>query len=231
MKHKVAIALMLAISASGCLNAPTIHYSSLLVERDSIANSRDDRLAALLRNAVGAQFGDEIFKTGTTVRLMTPEIDFLRFKKVAEQNQIGEAEIDARFNRLQDLHRQYVIFNLELVLPFYAGWTQAELRTYLRNNLSLTLENGRAFYYPDRTTFQLSKAPKTLAGQGKVQGNSEHVVPVQIYFRREQSGVEIFPPDLSKLVLKLRLKQSPPFRIGFFDEKFYQGFVWKIDSK
>ncbi|MCH7675181.1 hypothetical protein IH879_09555, partial [candidate division KSB1 bacterium] len=53
-------------------------------------------------------------------------------------------------------------------------------------------------------------------------------VPIRVHFSKPDNEEAIVSSSTKEIRIKLRLKKRPPFRIGFFDEKFFQGFKWKV---
>jgi hypothetical protein len=173
----------------------------------------------------GAQFGDAIFKRNTAVYWIVPEVDRLELAVTGRPAGFSADEFLKRQQEVEEQHKDSFVFVIDLRMPFNSGWSKEKLIEFLEANLVITLETGsKEMAQPQRRLFHVSqhldKNPATTGNELEVQ------VPVRVLFSRSEvaSGAEV-------IVLKLRLLKPPPFRIGFFDDKFFQGFRWKIDRE
>ncbi len=221
MKRIVALSLVLL----GCAAAPKIRDSQLdfarepdtaFEEKNTIAA---DQFAQLLEKVRGAQFGDAIFNRSTSVYWILPEVDRLELAAAGRDAGFSAEEFKKRLEELEQQHQSYFIFALDLRMPFHSGWSKERLIDFLQTNLIVTLEDGsQNLYHPQRLIFNISepsqKSARLPADEMEVQ------IPLRVLFNRTNAAKAI--------AIKLRLQQTPPFRIGFFDDKFFQGFRWKI---
>ncbi|MFQ5604386.1 MAG: hypothetical protein ACE5HS_14045 [bacterium] len=220
----------------GCVVAPQVPYSQLQFSRKAnpfkSENLGNDYLRSLMVKMAGRQFGDLIFKRNSQVYWILPEIDKVELEIIAEEERISEDEYQSRIKRFADLHEKYLVFALDLRLPFYSKWTQKELDEFIKTNLIVTLENGSGnVYLPDDINFrvierfqelQLKRSASTAADELEVR------IPLRAIFKRVDESGAIVTASTRKISLKLRLRKNPPFRLGFFDDKFFQGFFWKV---
>lgn len=218
---------LLPLLLAACLSVPKVPRSAI-DPHSSAANSHSPGTAELFRlyeTMQGAQSGDAIFKRTTAVYWIIPEIDIMALAVTAREVEFGETEYDARFKRVRDTHDQFLILLIDLRLPFYSGWSQGQLLSYLEQNLMVTLENGsKQIFTPAHQVFHVLER-YIEANPVRPPGSSLEVrIPIRVFFERES----IITEETSKIILKLRLRDAPPFDVGFFDDKNYQRFEWKI---
>jgi hypothetical protein len=225
MKRILALFLVLL----GCAATPKIRYSQLDFARspninfDEEMTTGDDRLAELLETVRGAQFGDAIFNRSTSVYWILPAVDRLELAAAGRGAGFTAEEFQKRLDELEQQHQSYFIFALDLRMPFHSGWSKERLIDFLQTNLIVTLEEGaQSIYHPQRLIFNIPEPPQKSA---RLPADEMEVqIPLRVLFSRTNAIT-----DAAKAItVKLRLGQTPPFRIGFFDDKFFQGFRWKI---
>lgn len=235
MTNRLAVILTGAVILAGCAHTPRVHISELsqaYESRPAPANGDLMRIYdALVASLRGKQYGDLVFQENSAAYLITPRLELLNLEIGAAEAGIRGEEIQARSNRIRTLHQHFLIFSLDLRLPFYAGWSQSELLDFLKTNLVITLENGSGqTLLPQRRIFNISERFHEQYEQPRFRPDSELEVriPVRVYFSRDESRTPLLAQAPSHLELKLRLLESPPYIIGFWDDKFFQGFRWKI---
>ena len=117
-------------------------------------------------------------------------------------------------------------------MPFYSKWPQSRLTDYLKNNLTVTLENGtEKIFAPELQAFNVIERLADEKSQLPSYQNFDDLevrVPLRVHFSKLNGEAAIVSSSTKEIRIKLRLKKRPPFRIGFFDEKFFQGFKWKV---
>ena len=227
--HLLALAF-----AAGCANTPKVQVSQL--ETSGLTNSRaglvtPEYFLGLLNAVQGLQTGDPIFKRNSSAYWITPEIDKIDLELTAQEEQFEATEYQGRLKKLKRLHEKYLVFFLDLSMPFYSKWPQSRLIDYLKNNLTVTLENGtEKIFAPELQVFNVIERladEKSQLPSYATFDDLEVRVPVRVQFSKLDSAEAIVSSSTKEIRIKLRLKKRPPFRIGFFDEKFFQGFKWK----
>ncbi|MFQ5676973.1 MAG: hypothetical protein ACE5G1_13840 [bacterium] len=216
----------------GCSSIPKVEKSSLetvsLEPSSPSSTVTVETFLAVLGQRQGLQVGDPIFKRNSVAYWITPEIDKLDLDLAAAEENFASNEYQSRLKKLRDLHDKYLIFSLELKMPFYPKWSQKQLSDYLQKNLIITLENGsQQIFEPELLTFDIVE--RFAAQEDNLPSTQdfeelEVSLPIRVQFKRSA----VLLPQTKEFFLKVRLAERLPFRIGFFDEKFYQGFRWKI---
>ncbi len=235
MLRFLVLGSLVVLFCFACTRPPGIRWSELQTKEATLpqpgGEDAKDKLQRLLKRVQGTQIGDRVFLEESSARWLLPEVDALYLRLASEKNELGEPEYRVRLKRLQGLHQKYLAFGLELSMPFYSAWTQTQLKDFLLRNLVVTLENGDGqIYAPERKVFVSSVSTgKPKNSYGKAEG-LKVTIPMRVFFAKEHPAGLLVSERTSRLVLKLRLRESPPFRIGFFDEKFYQGFVWNVEQ-
>lgn len=217
----------------GCANIPKVQYSQLQTLR--LTNAAREGLVTseyflgLISTAQGFQTGDQIFKRNSAAYWILPEIDKIDLDLIAQEEAFKASEYQSRLKRIREVHENYLVFSIDLRMPFYPKWTQSKLLEYLKSNLVITLENGtKQIFAPELLAFNVIER---FSGQEskdftfQVYENLEVRVPVRVQFKKQ----EVISAKTKEIVIKLRLLSNPPYRIGFFDEKFFQAFKWEID--
>ena|GEM_PF-2141074 len=227
--------LSIAISLFSCSSAPQIQRIQLqwavASATSTAAEATEIRFQNLAESLRGKSFGDLIFNEETSAVWVIPELEFLELKLAVAEEGFGEEEFDARLNRMQDVHENFLVFSVDLRLPFYPGWTQAELLDYLKKNLIVELEtHSKKIYDPDRLIFRVKERFKGKSSKpsGLSSAPVEVSMPIRIYFKREDEKGPVLAAPTRQVALHLRLRTNPPFSIDFFDDKFFHGFLWKI---
>ncbi len=226
---------ILAVFA-GCAGVPKIPYSQLEYSKQSnpfkAENIGSDYLISLLDKVQGMQYGDLIFKMNTKVYWIIPEIDKVDLEIIAHEEQFGDDEYNRRLEALESLHNNYLIFSIDLRMPFYSGWAQDQLYDFLKTNLVVTLENGTGtIFLPENVNFNIIEKYYEQARKSTFVNDNRDLevnVPIRVVFNKKADAGIILSKSIKNISIKLRLKNNPPFKIGFFDDKFYQGFRWKI---
>jgi len=125
-----------------------------------------------------------------------------------------------------------LVFFLDLSMPFYPKWTQSRLLDYLKNNLTITLENEtEKIFAPELQIFNVMERlanDKPQHPSYETFDDLEVRVPLRVQFNKLDNEEVLVSSSTIEIRIKLRLKKRPPFRIGFFDEKFFQGFKWEV---
>lgn len=230
MWRRVSVMLSLVMMAGGCANLPNVRYSQTQVDETALSARNGNNLSTetffgKLQTLRGAPFGDAIFQRNTTIHWIIPEIDKLDLQITSREEGFTQIEYESRLSNLRELHSRHLIFAINLRLPFYGGWTQSQLLAYLQNNLVVSLENGSGNVYPPaHKVFQFAER----TNPGTARNLLEVGVPIRVLFNRQIGSEAVVSQSTKSLVLKLRVEQKPPFTIGFFDEKFFQGFEWRI---
>ncbi|MCH8957184.1 hypothetical protein IIA28_17975 [candidate division KSB1 bacterium] len=229
------IRLLALALAAGCANTPKVQYSQL--ETSGLTNVTDGLVTSeyflgLLNALQGLQTGDPIFKRNSIAYWITPEIDKIDLELTAQEEQFESTEYHGRLKKLKELHEEYLVFSLDLSMPFYSKWPQSRLIDYLQNNLTITLENGtEKIFAPELQVFNVLERfadEKPEFPSYETFDGLEVRVPVRVHFSKLDNAEAIVSSSTKEIRIKLRLKKRPPFRIGFFDEKFFQGFKWKV---
>jgi len=172
----------------------------------------------------GKQIGDEIFLRTSNAQWILPLADLASLEQIQKNEKLSNPEYQARLNQLDILHGKYFIFQLELKMPFYSGWTQRQLQDFLEDNLHITIHsNKQKYFFAERISFK--QVRRTTSKKGNITNLS---VALRVYFLRKDSSNDLITDSTSTLTMKLRLAQQLPVQTGFFDEQFFQGFVWKI---
>lgn len=225
------LSILGVVFAMGCVNTPVVRYSQVHVTNAaSLSLVENYDYFSLIRKAQGRQIGDTIFKTNTSAYWIIPPVDLADLKLTAQEEGFETNEYQGRLTRILDTHKKYLIFLLDLRMPFYPAWTQEQLLGYLQNNLVVSLETGGdKLLFPEHEVFQIRERFQQQ-NEALTNGSNdlEVRVPIRVYFRKSHNSQSVISHTKKTIKLKLRLKESPPFHIGFFDEKFYQGFVWKV---
>ena len=235
MKKKIFFKLVLLVVV-GCANGSRVPYSRLhfSTQPETIEEgiNEAEHLRNLIQKMQGVQFGDLIFKKNTSAYWVLPEIDRLELAVTGREAQFSADEFQKRQADLEAQHIDYVIFSLDLRMPFYSGWSQNQLMEFLKENLLVTLENGTGeVFQSERLVFAVIER---FGGEPSRDTDSvrkeelEVQVPVRVLFNKLSEENPLISPAIKIVAIKLRLKQRPPFRVGFFDDKFFQGFRWKI---
>lgn len=219
--------IFLLLLLMGCAGAAKVRYSQLqfsgqLVANDEATNQADE-LSALMEQVRGAQFGDAIFKRNTAVYWILPEIDLLELAIAGRAAGFSSDEFLKRQQELDAQHQNHFVFAVDLRMPFNSGWSKERLIEFLETNLIITLENGsKNIFHPEGLLFHV---PQSFGSDSPAQEPELEVpIPIRVLFSRN----EVLTPDARNIAIKLRLQKPPPFRIGFFDDHFFQGFRWKI---
>lgn len=223
-------AAFLVFSALACAPTPRIARPELAVRADSTSRGpvTQAKFDALSKRVRGRQVGDDVFLQTTSARWILPEIDAMRLRLAQDSGELNAAEAKARLKRLNKVHERFWVFAVELHLPFYSGWTQSQLLDFLDANLVSTLDLGdKRSQHADRQLYLTTTTPDL--GPETSPDHLEVVVPLRLFFARQDSVPGVRLKSGTRVVLKLRLRRRPPFRIGFFDEKYYQGFVWQVE--
>lgn len=219
----------------GCANTSQVPYSRLhfSTQPETIEEgiNEAEHLRNLIQKMQGVQFGDLVFKQNSSAYWVLPEIDRLELAVTGREAQFSADEFQKRQADLEAQHIEYVVFSLDLRMPFYSGWSQNQFMEYLKENLLVTLENGTGEVFQSaRLVFAIIER---FGGEPSRETNSrkeglEVQVPVRVLFTKLNEETPLISPATKTVAIKLRLKQRPPFRVGFFDDKFFQGFRWKI---
>ncbi len=231
---KPRVILLFAFWA-GCAHTPKVDYSQL--DTSGLTNSADglvttEYFIGLLNEVQGLQTGDPIFKRNSAAYWITPEIDKIDLELTAQEEQFESTEYQGRLKKLEELHEEYLVFSIDLRMPFYSKWPQSQLINYLKDNLIITLENGtKKILVPELQVFNVIErlaAEKSQLSSYETFDDLEVDVPVRVQFKKFSDAESVVSSSTKGISIKLRLQKRPPFRIGFFDEKFYQGFTWKV---
>lgn len=232
MKQAIVVLLFLFLNA-GCAGTPNVKLSQLQIS--NLAESTDygtQSILTLLRKNSGAQFGDRLFNRSTSIYWIIPTIDKLDLDITAREEQFSPEEYQKRLRNLKELHDKYLIFSVDLRMPFNPTWPQHKLIKFLKSNLVISLENGTGkIYFPESRKFRAieqfeeEEVKEALMGYKK---DLEVRIPVRVLFKRGSDSEQIINSSSKKIVIKLGLRRTPPYRIGYFDEKFFQGYMWKI---
>ncbi|MFQ5824415.1 MAG: hypothetical protein ACE5JB_10200, partial [bacterium] len=193
---------------------------------------RTENLLSLLKKMQGLQFGDQLFNRSTTIYWIIPEIDRLDLDITAHEEQFSPEEYQRRFKNFEELHNKYFIFSVDLRMPFNPKWPQNKLLEFLKANLIISLENGTGnIYFPKAKRFRVIERfqeddiKEALMGYKK---DLEVRFTVRLLFDRESDSEQIITSSTKKIAIKLGLRKSPPYSIGYFDEKYFQGYMWKV---
>ncbi|MFQ5649131.1 MAG: hypothetical protein ACE5IY_04235 [bacterium] len=233
--NKIAIGCLTLVLQAACASPPKIHISEFSVDnpsglRETRAEGNQD-FAELVTALRGKQFGDLIFKENSTAYLITPTVDAYDLELTAKEEAFSIDEYQARLTRLRTLHEHFLIFSLDLRLPFYAGWSQSEQLDFLKRNLVITLENGSGYTYtPQRQIFNVIERFHDKPTDFESAKRLAVRVPVRVYFKKTQASGATILAHAKEFVIKLRLKKSPPYHLGFWEDKYYQGFRWLISG-
>lgn len=235
MKRAIVVLLCLFLIA-GCAGTPTVKLSQLHVS--NIAKSPNygtdgrEALLSLLREMRGVQFGDQLFNRTTSIYWIIPEIDKLDLDITAREEQFSTVEYQKRLKDLNELHSKHLIFSLDLRTPFNPRWPHHKLIEFLKANLVVSLENGTGnMYFPEVRKFRVIERFQEEEVKDALMGSKKDLevrIPIRLLFRRGRDSDQIITSSSKKIVIKLGLRRSPPYRIGYFDEKFFQGYMWKI---
>lgn len=228
---------LLLLILHGCAGIPRVHISELALPTNGKVDMPDTppdsgAISELINRMAGARFGDPIFNKNSTAIWMIPEIYKLDLDKTAVSSNFSPEEYQRRYAKLVELHEQYLVFFLDLKMPLNPDITKDQLIEFLKQNLIITLENGTTQKYkPERIIFrslprfEQKEIQELLKGARKIEVST----PMRILFRKSEDGNPIISSKTKKLVIKLQLKSPPPFKIGYFDERLFMGFMWKID--
>ncbi|MFQ5769566.1 MAG: hypothetical protein ACE5HX_03450 [bacterium] len=228
--------MLLIAQIAGCAGAPKVPYSQLQFSEQTLPfkdeNIGIDYYKTLIKKMRGLQFGDLIFKRNSSVYWILPEIDKVELEITAKEADIGPDEYQSRLKRFQELHHNYLVFSIDLRMPFYSGWTQNKLFEFIKSNLVVTLENGtHHVFLPENIDFNIIERyqqEEMKATPVRSSKDLEVRVPLRAIFNKVVNSEALVSESTKKIIIKLRLRKNPPFKIGYFDDKFFQGFLWKI---
>jgi hypothetical protein len=234
--RRTAGLLVFLLLVAGCAGTPKVKLSQLnisnLAESPDYGTDASASLLTLLKKMRGARFGDQLFKRSTSIYWIIPEIDKLDLDVTAQEEQFSANEYKKRLENLNELHNRYLIFSVDLRVPFNAKWPQTKLIKFLKTNLVISLENGTGkIYFPESTKFRVVERFKDEDVKAALMGYENDLevrIPIRLLFSRGKDSERLITPSSKKIVIKLGLRESPPYNIGFFDEKFFQGYMWKI---
>ena len=230
-KKNLSVGLcVLAILFTACAQYPVINQSQLAITKELNNNDKIGLTATDLQTRAqqlkGFQSGDLIFKSSSSVYWILPDLDKMNLDLIAHEEQFSSSEYQARLDRVSRLHEEYLVFAVHLIMPFYSGWHQRQLYDYLENNLVITLENGNGGRVNPET--EIYQTNERFINSNRTNETLEVLVSLRCIFKKNYNEQSFISAKTRKLTLKVRLRKNPPFRIGFFDEKYYQGFVWKL---
>lgn len=223
------LAVALVAMALACTQAPRVTVSDIQSGHSSLVKTDivdDSDFRTLVENLNGKQIGDIIFAEGTSAVLVTEALDVASLARARQSAHFGADEFEARLSRIQRIHRNFIVFSVELRLPFHAGWSRKQLLSFVRANLIVTLEKPRArAASPARMLFDIEEAFSDRKSDRTVNSNRPLGLrlPIRAFFRRPQNHFSI-----GAVVLKLRLRENLPYVLGFWDEQYYQGFQWQV---
>lgn len=214
----------------GCVGAPRVRYSQLEFSQQPETIFEGDKtneaelLAKLIDTVTGAEFGDEIFKRSTSVYWVLPEIDRLDLAVTGRAAGFTADEFQKRQTELEEQHKDNFVFALDLRMPFLSNWSKDKLIEFLQTNLIVTLESGtHMIYHPSRLLFHSQERFESTASKQNDE-TFDVGIPLRVLFTK----AELILPNTKAITLRLRLRETPPFRIGFFDDKFFQGYRWRL---
>ena len=96
----------------------------------------------------------------------------------------------------------------------------------------ITLENGtKTIFSPERLLLQFNELfyESHLSSLEKQESKDLEVrLPVRLHFKRESEAGTILTGSVKKIVLKVELKENPPFQVGLYTDKGYQVFRWRV---
>ncbi len=224
---------MMLATPWACSRPPKVAVSDIQssqVTRPGTSGIEDDEgYRALVASLHGKQIGDVIFEERTSALLVTEVLDIASLERARRSAQFGIDEFEARIKRTQDIHDNFLVFSLNLRLPFHAGWSRSQLLSFLEENLIVTLEtHGKRSFTPSRQLFDIDEAFQDSLSDRLVNSHDRlglHV-PLRVFFSRKENDFGI--ADGGSVVLKLRLRENLPYVISFWDEQFYQGFQWRV---
>jgi hypothetical protein len=232
---RIILSFLFLLFLAGCAGISKVKYSQTQIsqakEAANFGTDGKESLTTLIRMMRGTRFGNRIFNRSTSALWIIPEIHRIDLDLTARQENFSQEEYERRLERLRELHTKYLVFYVDLRMPLNPRWTQDELTNFLKENLVVTLENGSKSYFPEKTIFrtverfQEEELKDFLMGYRK---DLEVSITMRAFFARGQDEDQIINPSTSKIVLKLQLKYPPPYNIGYFDENFFQGYMWKL---
>ena len=232
---RLILSLVFLVFTVGCAGIPKIKYSQIQFSQDeeSVDYGTDgkENLITLIRNMRGARYGDLIFNRSTSVLWIIPEIHKIDLDLTAQEVQLSQEEYQRRLKKLKAFHNKSLIFSIDLRMPLYPKWTQDELIAFLKENLVVALENGSSSHLPEKTTFRPLERYQEKELQNLLSGNKKKLevsITIRAYFDRGVGDNQIITSATKRIALKLQLKYPPPYNIGYFDEKLFQGYVWTI---
>lgn len=235
---RIVITLLTIMLITGCASIPKVKYSQLNITNETqlgdYGNDGNEYLSTLIKTMEGAQFGNHLFNKSTTIIWLIPKIHRIDLDLIAREEKFSPEEYKRRLKKLEEFHRKYLVFSLDLRMPLNPKWTKDELIEFLKENLVVTLENGtKQTYLPEIKTFRAIERFQDEAIKNFLMGykrNLEVSITVRLLFNKGSGSDQIITSSTKKIVVKLRLKNPPPYNIGYFDERLFQGYMWNIDQ-
>lgn len=231
---KLSFMFLLLLLIVACSGAPKIRYSDLQIDASENSDHYqpdDVQFMDLMKKTRGARFGERLFNNSTQAYWLIPKIHKMDLDLTAEDANFSSEEYQRRLENLKSVHDQYLIFSVDLRVPLNPKWTKDELIGFFQDNLVITLDIDQHKGIEPATVnfrtierFQDKEVERLLSGARNV----EVGIPIRLLFKKEMDSQNIITPNTRKLVLRLRLKQPPPYNIGYFDERLFQGFIWKV---
>ncbi|MFQ5708071.1 MAG: hypothetical protein ACE5HO_11505 [bacterium] len=236
--NKNTFFVLLILNMLGCAGIPNVDVSQLQVsdsdKETEIGSDGSQYLASLMARMRGTQFGDRLFKRSTKVYWLVPEVHEIDLKLTAREENMSQQEYQRRLDKLREIHQEYLIFSIDLRMPLIAKWTKDELIDFLKTNLVITLDVGsKKETVPENTTYRTIERFEEQEVQDLLSGskNIEVSIPLRVSFNKRTAKGDLITPSTNRVILKLRLKEPPPFNIGDFDARAFQGFLWKVTHK
>ena len=231
-----SLIFFVAVAVVGCGGIPAVKYNQLqMTEELELQNQKGkdiDYLINLIASVKGLQYGDQIFKRSTAAYWVIPEIEKVDLEIVARNEGLANSEYNSRLKEILSHHREFLSFTLDLKMPFYAKWTTVQLRYFMQKNLVVTLENGtKTIFSPERLLLQFNELfyESHLSSLEKEESKDLEVrLPVRLHFKRDSEAGSILTRSVNKIVLKVVLKEEPPFQVSLYTDKGYQAFRWRI---
>lgn len=230
------LALFLALAALSCGGIPKIKFAHLQADRTEISGEvlRNGQayLGSLMQQVRGARFGDRLFATSSRVYWLIPEIHKVDLYLTAQQEGLSRSEVERRLNNLQKLHADVFIFSIDLRMPLNPTWTKEALVQFLKDNLRLTLEVGDHRLQPKEVRyltierFQEEEVERLLSGDKNV----EVSIPMRTTFAKSVNDTPVITRNTGRVTLKFQLMSPPPYNIGYFDERLFQGYMWTVSD-
>ncbi len=224
---------LLTIAILSCAGAPKLQRNALRWPDTPIAEQAGDDVARfnLLADRLrGQPFGDQLFNDNTRVVWVTPKLDIIDLKLAVSGEGFSKDEFEARLGRLREVHDRFLIFSIDLRFPFYPGWSQAELLGYLEKSLVVELRTHSAsLHEPVRTVYRVTERFSQGLPTGPATRPVEVSIPLRTFFERQEEAGFVLSGSSQTVELRLSLRTSPPFNIGFFDDKFFHGFRWVVE--